>query len=123
MLRNVPLLVQLFFWYAIISENLPSPRAALNPLPGVFLSNRGIALPTLIYESAHAWVLGALLLGALLAWRISVWARRRQARTGVITSYSIHYTKLYEFLLRTQGIADVAPRAIAARADFRNNFV
>jgi len=44
-IRNVPLLVQLFFWYAIISEVLPGPRDALNPLPGVFLSNRGIAFP------------------------------------------------------------------------------
>ncbi len=44
-MRNVPLLVQLFFWYAIISEVLPGPRDALNPLPGVFLSNRGIAFP------------------------------------------------------------------------------
>jgi len=45
-IRNVPLLVQLFFWYAIISENLPGPRDALQPLSGVFLSNRGIAFPT-----------------------------------------------------------------------------
>jgi|GEM_PF-1156250 len=81
-LRNVPLLVQLFFWYAIISENLPGPRAALKPLPGVFLSNRGIAVPTLIGESAHAWVLAAFGLGLLLAWRLARWARRRQARTG-----------------------------------------
>jgi general L-amino acid transport system permease protein len=81
-LRNVPLLVQLFFWYAIISENLPGPRAALDPLPGVFLSNRGIAVPTLITEAAHAWVLGAFVLGLVLAWRVAVWARRRQARTG-----------------------------------------
>ncbi len=81
-LRNVPLLVQLFFWYAVISENLPGPRAALNPLPGVFLSNRGIAVPTLIIEAAHVWVLGAFLLGLMLAWRVSIWARRRQARTG-----------------------------------------
>ncbi len=44
-LRNVPLLVQLFFWYALISETLPGPEAALNPLPGVFLSNRGIFFP------------------------------------------------------------------------------
>ena len=44
--RNIPLLVQLFFWYAIISENLPGPREALEPLSGVFLSNRGIAFPT-----------------------------------------------------------------------------
>src|SRR5947199_679 len=44
-LRNVPLLVELFFWYALISEALPHPRAALEPLPGVFLTNRGIFLP------------------------------------------------------------------------------
>ncbi|MCC6211569.1 MAG: ABC transporter permease subunit [Burkholderiales bacterium] len=44
-LRNVPLLVQLFFWYAIISEGLPPPAEALQPLPGVFLSNRGVFFP------------------------------------------------------------------------------
>jgi general L-amino acid transport system permease protein len=45
-MRNVPLLVQLFFWYAVITEGLPGPREALAPLPGVFLSNRGIFFPT-----------------------------------------------------------------------------
>ena len=45
-IRNVPLLVQHFFWYALISEVLPHPRAALSPLPGVFLSNRGLFFPT-----------------------------------------------------------------------------
>ena len=44
-MRNVPLLVQLFFWYVLITETLPPPRAALQPLPGVFLSNRGIFFP------------------------------------------------------------------------------
>jgi general L-amino acid transport system permease protein len=45
-IRNVPLLVQLFFWYAVITEGLPGPREALSPLPGVFLSNRGIFFPS-----------------------------------------------------------------------------
>lgn len=45
-LRNVPLLVQLFFWYAVITDALPAPRQALEPLPHVFLSNRGIFLPS-----------------------------------------------------------------------------
>ena len=44
-IRNSPLLVQLFFWYAVITEALPHPRAALEPLPGVFLTNRGIFFP------------------------------------------------------------------------------
>jgi general L-amino acid transport system permease protein len=43
--RNVPLLVQLFFWYALITEAFPGPRQALEPLPGVFLTNRGIFFP------------------------------------------------------------------------------
>ena len=46
LIRNVPLLVQLFFWYALITEGLPSPREALSPLPGVFLTNRGLFFPT-----------------------------------------------------------------------------
>lgn len=45
--RNVPLVVQLFFWYAVITESLPTPAEALRPLPGVFLSNRGFAFPIL----------------------------------------------------------------------------
>ena len=45
-MRNVPLLVQLFFWYVMLTETLPHPREALQPLPGVFLSNRGLFFPT-----------------------------------------------------------------------------
>ncbi len=44
-IRNVPLLVQLFFWYAVLAELLPPAREALQPLPGVFLSSRGIFFP------------------------------------------------------------------------------
>jgi general L-amino acid transport system permease protein len=43
--RNIPLLVQLFFWYAVIADSLPPPAEALELLPGVFLSNRGIFFP------------------------------------------------------------------------------
>lgn len=50
-LRNVPLVVQLFFWYAIITETLPAPAEALHPLPGVFLSNRGLAFPILHWQA------------------------------------------------------------------------
>ena len=46
-IRNAPLVVQLFFWYAVITESFPAPGEALNPLPGVFLSNRGLAFPVI----------------------------------------------------------------------------
>jgi general L-amino acid transport system permease protein len=82
--RNIPLLVQLFFWYAIISENLPGPRAALSPLSGVYLSNRGIVFPVLAAHPVHAWMGIALLAGIAAAWLVARWAGARQARTGQI---------------------------------------
>ncbi|HCP79563.1 MAG: amino acid ABC transporter permease [Pusillimonas sp.] len=46
-MRNIPLLLQLFFWYALITQSLPAPRLALEPVAGVFLSNRGLTVPWL----------------------------------------------------------------------------
>jgi general L-amino acid transport system permease protein len=45
-LRNTPLLLQLLFWYSVF-QALPGPHAALHPLPGVLLCNRGLFLPGL----------------------------------------------------------------------------
>ena len=49
--RNVPLLLQLFLWYALITQGLPGPRQAIHLLPGVWLSNRGLVLPSLEWSS------------------------------------------------------------------------
>jgi general L-amino acid transport system permease protein len=81
-LRNLPLAVQLFFWYALIIENLPGPRQAVTPLPGVYLSNRGVKFPIPAPDPVHAWMLGAALLGLALSVVVVRWARRRQAATG-----------------------------------------
>jgi general L-amino acid transport system permease protein len=40
--QDIPVLLQLFFWYAFFYEMLPSPRQALNPIYGVFMCNRGL---------------------------------------------------------------------------------
>lgn len=80
-MRNVPLLLQLFFWYALITEIMPGPRQALSPLPDVFISNRGLRLPWL---AGHAmdWILGGLALAIVALMVIAHWARRRQEATG-----------------------------------------
>jgi general L-amino acid transport system permease protein len=81
-LRNIPVLLQLFFWSAILQQ-LPGPRQAFHPVPGVFLSNRGIKLPTIDWQTGHLWVLAAFVLGLILtlAWGRS--ARRKQEATGI----------------------------------------
>jgi len=54
-LRNTPLLLQLLFWYSLL-QALPGPRAALNPLPGVFLCFRGLFVPSPIWQAAYPWI-------------------------------------------------------------------
>jgi general L-amino acid transport system permease protein len=62
-IRDLPLLLQLLFWYAIL-QGLPGPRQALHPVEGVFLSNRGLKLPWIEWQDAHSFALVAFLLGA-----------------------------------------------------------
>lgn len=83
LMRNIPLLLQLFFWYAIITEVMPGPRQAHNPLPGVFLSNRGLKLPAL-QGDALDWVMGALALAIVAIVLLGHWARKHQDATGKI---------------------------------------
>ncbi|KDC43070.1 amino acid ABC transporter permease [Bordetella bronchiseptica] len=82
-MRNVPLLLQLFFWYALITENMPGPRQAHNPLPGVFISNRGVRVPSL-EGNALDWMLGGLALAIVAIIVLGHWGRRRQEATGRI---------------------------------------
>ena len=58
LMRNIPLLLQLLFWYALYTETLPRPRHAWEPLAGVFLSNRGMHLPLPVHEAGQAWWAG-----------------------------------------------------------------
>jgi general L-amino acid transport system permease protein len=71
-IRDLPLLLQLLFWYAIM-QALPGPRQALNPAEGVFLSNRGLKLPWLEWQDAHSYAVLAFLAGVIGTW---AWARR-----------------------------------------------
>ena len=49
-LRDIPLLLQLLFWY-VLMQGLPAARQAWKPVEGVFLSNRGLILPSIPLET------------------------------------------------------------------------
>ena len=50
--RDIPVLLQLFFWYGVM-QTLPAPRRALHPVLGVFMSNRGITMPSVVWHPAQ----------------------------------------------------------------------
>ena len=81
--RNTPLLLQLLFLHITFAQTLPAPRQAWSPLPGVFLSNRGLLLPALGVEPAHVWAAAAFVLGLAGAGFGPPPARRRQEATGI----------------------------------------
>lgn len=82
--RNVPLLLQLFFWYAIITNGLPGVRQALNPLPGTFLTNRGLYLPIPADNPAWFWVAIAFVVGIVGALVLRKWSFKRLEATGQV---------------------------------------
>lgn len=79
--RNIPLLLQLFIWYAVMT-GLPTPRQGLSPIEGIYLSNRGLKVPSPIWSEAHWWAAGGLAIAIAATIVLVRWARKRHAETG-----------------------------------------
>jgi general L-amino acid transport system permease protein len=81
-IRDIPVLLQLLFWYAML-QGLPGPRQAVQISDLVFLSNRGMKVPVLVWSPAFTWALLMFVIGAILTAARARTARRRQDATGV----------------------------------------
>jgi general L-amino acid transport system permease protein len=80
--RNIPLLLQIMFWYFAVLRPLPLPRQSLSVGDAVFLNNRGLFIPKPVAEDGF-WLVGLAFVVAVLAViGIARWARRRQNATG-----------------------------------------
>jgi general L-amino acid transport system permease protein len=80
-IRNLPLLLQLLFWYNAVLKALPDIRESI-VVGGVYLNNRGLFLPEPIFKSGFGAVAIAALIGVAGSIAFYIWARRRQERTG-----------------------------------------
>jgi len=81
-LRNLPLLLQLFFWYFAVLKNLPGPRQSIALPGGASLNVRGLYLPAPVPESGFGYVLAAFGFGIVASIAVAMWAKRRQLATG-----------------------------------------
>ena len=83
-IRNIPLLLQIFFWYFAVLRNLPSPRQSLDVGGILFLNNRGLYLPGPMPQEGFGIVWGGILLAMAAVVGIRIRARKRQLATGQI---------------------------------------
>jgi general L-amino acid transport system permease protein len=82
--RNIPLLLQIFIWYALVLKPLPGTKQAINFSDAVFISNRGITVPHATF-GAGAWLALILLAFAIIGtWLFRRWSWKRQEATGQI---------------------------------------
>jgi len=82
LIRNIPLLLQIFFWYFEVLRSLPSPRQSINWGDAIFMNNRGIYLPSPLPEEGFSLAWWAMVVALIFSIVIFRWAKRRQHQTG-----------------------------------------
>lgn len=80
--RNIPLLLQIFFWYFAVLAALPSARQSLSIGEAIFLNVRGLYFPGLIAENGAGIVYGAIGIAIAAVFILKRWAKKRQDDTG-----------------------------------------
>jgi general L-amino acid transport system permease protein len=82
-IRNIPLLLQLLFWYNAVLKSLPELSKSIVLRGGLYLNNRGLFLPRPEFGPRFAAVLIALLVGLAATLLMFLWARRQRERSGI----------------------------------------
>lgn len=81
-LRNIPLLLQLLFWYFAVLKSLPPPRQSLDFGAGFFLNIRGLFVPRPVFGEGSGLFDAAVIVAIVAIVALRTWAHRRQDATG-----------------------------------------
>jgi general L-amino acid transport system permease protein len=82
LIRNLPLLFQLLFWYLAVLGTLPGPRQSISLFGEIFLNNRGIIVPAPVAGKGAAAVAAVFAVSVVATVALKLWAGRLQIRTG-----------------------------------------
>jgi general L-amino acid transport system permease protein len=82
LIRNLPLLFQILFWYLAVLGTLPGPRQSISLFGEVFINNRGIIVPAPVVGEGAGVVFATFAVGVFAAIVLGLWAKRRRVRTG-----------------------------------------
>ncbi len=80
--RNIPILLQILFWYNVVLRSLPSPRQSINLFGKIFINNRGIYVPKPAWDSTTIAITISIILVIIFVFFLNRWAKKRHDATG-----------------------------------------
>jgi general L-amino acid transport system permease protein len=80
--RNIPILLQILFWYNVVLATLPSPRNSIKIFDSIFINNRGFYLPKPALNSTTISVIVSIFLVFIVLFFLNKWANKRHEETG-----------------------------------------
>lgn len=80
--RNIPLLIQIFFWYFVVLQAMPGAKQSISFMDSFFLNVRGMYAPSPVPGEGFDFTLIALAIGIVIAFIVSRWSKKRQQLTG-----------------------------------------
>jgi len=100
--RNIPILLQILFWYNIFLNALPHPKKSISFLDFIFINNRGFYLPNPIPQDGFIWAIIAFIVGIGSAIYLKRHFKRKQDETGQQTNtigYSLALILLFPIVV------------------------
>ena len=91
-LRNIPLLLQIFFWYFAVLRALPKPKQSLELADSFFLNNRGLFIPDPVFGESGTLILYSFIAAILISIGIAIWSKQRQNKTG--QTFPVFYSSI-----------------------------
>lgn len=88
--RNIPLIIQLFFWYIVVLKSMPAVRQSYSAFDSFFVNNRGIYTPAPVTGDGFIFTTIAFIAGIIGVIFLSMWAKKKQEKTGETTPVSLY---------------------------------
>lgn len=80
--RNIPLLLQILFWYNVVLRAMPNPKQSYNFFDTIFINNRGLYFPQPEYNTTFFVMLTSLFFALCASIALNIWANKRKVITG-----------------------------------------
>lgn len=100
--RNVPLLIQIVFWFIVVFSTLPGPRQSYELFDLFFLNNRGFYFPLPVFESGFLWTLISIISAIICIYLFNRRSESYRKKTGLLWPY--YYPLLATILVSVAGV-------------------